>query len=425
MIVEASGPNSTVTGAIRQASRMTGADFKYLLATAQVESNLNPNAKVSTSSASGLFQFIDQTWLGTLKEKGPGLGYASHAEAITRLPSGRYAITDPRMQSAVMNLRFDPAANALMAGAFTRANAEALADRLGRQPTEGELYIAHFLGSGGASRLIELSESNPHTPAATIFPAAASANSSIFRDRAGRARGAKEVYQVLVGRYDAARGAPATDPASRLARKIESQVAAVVSQIAGQVASPVAIKGATESAFHAASQAATQVKARIASLFAVASDAKDAADARTANDAGPRVAGAVETRVLKPIGTRPANIAEIRVANKVEQPARVVVRAAPAPDPVLLASSHLVPADKSPHVTPNSHVASVFHGLFRTGAETEPVAPLVSALWTSPGYASMTETAAPGRRAPAANRAASPGPTGEVHDFQSRFRGGG
>ena len=51
-----------------------------------------------------------------------------------------------------MNLRIDPTANALMAGAFTKANAGKLADRLGRGPTEGELDIAHFLGSTGASR---------------------------------------------------------------------------------------------------------------------------------------------------------------------------------------------------------------------------------------------------------------------------------
>jgi len=87
MIVEASGNNPNVTGAIRQAARMTGADFQYLLATAQVESNLNPNAQAASSSARGLFQFVDQTWLATLKEQGPALGYAPYANAIARQPS--------------------------------------------------------------------------------------------------------------------------------------------------------------------------------------------------------------------------------------------------------------------------------------------------------------------------------------------------
>jgi hypothetical protein len=217
MIVDPSGAPQAVTGAIRQAARMTGADFKYLLATAQVESNLNPTAKASTSSAHGLFQFIEQTWLGMLKERGPALGYAPYAEAIARRPSGEYAVTDPQMRGAVMNLRSDPTANALMAGAYTRMNAGKLAERLGREPTGGELYIAHFLGSGGASQLIPLAESTPQAPAAATLPEAARANPSIFFDRSGRARGAAEVYRHLVGRYEAARGGTGSEPAQTVA----------------------------------------------------------------------------------------------------------------------------------------------------------------------------------------------------------------
>lgn len=212
MNVESTGSNPTVTGAIRQAAQLTGADFKYLLATAQVESNFNPNAQVATSSARGLFQFIDQTWLATLKEQGPALGYAPYANAIARTPAGDYAIADPRMAGAVMNLRSDPNANAVMAGAFTNANAGKLAARLGRSPTEGELYIAHFLGSTGASRLIGLADSRPQTPAAAVFPTAARANPSIFYDSRGDARSIFSVYRMLVGRYQTARGTPAAAP---------------------------------------------------------------------------------------------------------------------------------------------------------------------------------------------------------------------
>jgi hypothetical protein len=123
MNVEPAAANPVVTGAIRQAARMTGADFQYLLATAQVESNLNPNAQAPASTAKGLFLFIDQTWLATLKEQGPAVGYGPYAAAIERQPTGEYAV-DPRMRNAVLNLRTDPTANALMAGAYTRANAE-------------------------------------------------------------------------------------------------------------------------------------------------------------------------------------------------------------------------------------------------------------------------------------------------------------
>src|SRR5580704_6426525 len=123
---------STVTGAIRQASQATGTSFSYLLATAQVESGLNPHAGAATSSARGLFQFIEQTWLGTIKQSGAQLGYGRYADAITRTASGRYEVTDPTMRQEILKLRNDPVANAVMAGAFTKANANYLAQKLGR-----------------------------------------------------------------------------------------------------------------------------------------------------------------------------------------------------------------------------------------------------------------------------------------------------
>ena len=167
MLVDSSNSaaGSTVTGAIRQASQATGTSFNYLLATAQVESGLDPQAGASTSSARGLFQFVEQTWLGTMKQPGPTLGYGRYADAITKTASGHYEVKDPAMRSEILKLRNDPTANAVMAGAFTKANAAMLTDKLGRAPSEGELYIAHFLGAGGAARLISLAASNPNAKA--------------------------------------------------------------------------------------------------------------------------------------------------------------------------------------------------------------------------------------------------------------------
>jgi hypothetical protein len=217
MNIEQTASTPAVTGAIRQAARATGADFKYLLATAQVESNFNADAQARTSSAKGLFQFIEQTWLGTLKEQGGALGYAPYANAISRQPSGQYTVGDPRMYDRIMELRADPNANALMAGAYTRANAGKLGERLGRQPTEGELYIAHFMGPQGAGRLIDMAQERPYTPAAAAFPGPARANPSVFYDARGNARGAAEVYRSLVGRYGVARGGPVNNVAPQLA----------------------------------------------------------------------------------------------------------------------------------------------------------------------------------------------------------------
>jgi hypothetical protein len=141
---------SSVTGAIQKAASATGTGFSYLLATAQIESGLNPEIKAKTSSATGLFQFIEQTWLMTMKQSGAELGYGRYADAIERTSSGRYIVRDPALRSEILNLRKDPTANAAMAGALTRHNAARLRARIGRDPTEGELYIAHFLGAGGA-----------------------------------------------------------------------------------------------------------------------------------------------------------------------------------------------------------------------------------------------------------------------------------
>src|SRR5690348_15812075 len=109
---------SRVTGAIRDAAKATGAGFEYLLNTAMRESNLNPDAKAKSSSATGLFQFIDQTWLGTMKQSGGSLGYGKYADAISKTESGRYIVNDPAMRQQIFALRKDPTANSLMAGAF-------------------------------------------------------------------------------------------------------------------------------------------------------------------------------------------------------------------------------------------------------------------------------------------------------------------
>ncbi len=207
MLVDSSNSaaNSAVTGAIRQASQNTGTSFNYLLATAQVESGLNALAGAATSSAKGLFQFIQQTWLSTMKQAGPALGYGRYADAITQTASGQYQVSDPTLRNEILNLRTDPAANAAMAGAFTQSNAAALSDRLGRSPSEGELYIAHFLGAGSAARLINLAASNPNAKAADVFPEAAQANSPIFYDRStGTPRTAAQVRNILTARYELA-----------------------------------------------------------------------------------------------------------------------------------------------------------------------------------------------------------------------------
>jgi hypothetical protein len=199
-----------IAGSIRQAASTTGASFEYLLATAKMESNFNPKAAATTSSARGLFQFIDQTWLGTVKEAGVHLGYGKYADAITRNPSGSYSVSDPDARAAIMKLRNDPDAASSMAAVLTQSNSFKLTGKIGRRPTDAELYMAHFMGVGGAGKLIQSAEDNPNASAARMFPNAAAANQSIFYDRSGEARSVSQVYSVLNTRYAAAANSPVT-----------------------------------------------------------------------------------------------------------------------------------------------------------------------------------------------------------------------
>src|SRR5258707_3617901 len=193
-----------LVGATKQAANTTGISFEYLLATAKMESNFNPRASASTSSARGLYQFIGQPWLGTVKEAGAQLGYGKYAAAITKSPSGSYSVSDPAARSAIMKLRDDPDAASSMAAVLTQSNSFKLTGKIGRRPNDAELYMAHFMGVGGAGKLIQNAEDNPQATAARMFPNAAAANRSIFYDRAGSARSVSQVYSVLATRYASA-----------------------------------------------------------------------------------------------------------------------------------------------------------------------------------------------------------------------------
>lgn len=199
-----------VENAIHRAAQATGVDFSFLMRTAKRESGFNPSAKAGTSSAAGLFQFVDQTWLSTLKKHGGKYGYGQYADMIGQGSDGRYYVAGgPDARKAVMALKLDPHASALMAGELTAEHAAYLRGRTGRDPTAGELYAAHFLGPAGSARLIEAYRTNPGASAAAMFPDAAAANRSIFY-KAGRPASVADVYANL-NRIGGSDGIPVDD----------------------------------------------------------------------------------------------------------------------------------------------------------------------------------------------------------------------
>ncbi|AQR61446.1 lytic transglycosylase [Brevundimonas sp. LM2] len=205
MSVGAIPSSGGVEAAIRRASHSTGVDFDFLMKTARRESALNPSAKAQTSSAAGLFQFIEQTWLATVKQHGAQHGYGQYADLIHRGSDGRWRV-EGSARNVVLDLRFDPQAASTMAGELTASNAAYLRGRTGREPGAGDLYAAHFLGPAGAAQIMEAMATRPGASAAALFPQAASANRSIFY-RDGRPATIAEVHANL--QRTAGEGAPA------------------------------------------------------------------------------------------------------------------------------------------------------------------------------------------------------------------------
>ena len=129
-VANAQPVRADVRGAIARASESTGVDFDYLLAQARLESGLNPDAKARSSSATGLYQFIDSTWLRTMDRHGYKYGYAWAGDAIG--PGGGVANAGTREQ--LLSLRYDADVSALMAAELARDNSAGLKGFLGRDP---------------------------------------------------------------------------------------------------------------------------------------------------------------------------------------------------------------------------------------------------------------------------------------------------
>ncbi len=186
-------PRQRVTAAIAQASARTGVAFDYLMNQAQVESGMRPDARARTSSATGLYQFTSQTWLGTLKRHGSAHGLDWAAQSISKNASGQFTVNDPAMRSQILDLRTHPETAAVMAAEFASDNNSYLQQRLGSNPEAVDLYLAHFLGAKGAGDFLDALRDQPDQAAAPMFPAAAAANKSIFYNANGGARSLREI----------------------------------------------------------------------------------------------------------------------------------------------------------------------------------------------------------------------------------------
>jgi hypothetical protein len=171
---------------ILKASQGTGVDPIYMMTLADVESSLSPVAKASTSSAEGLFQFIDRTWLEILYMHGAEHGFGAAAAAI-RMVDDEPVVAD-RDRAWVLGLKRDPYLSALMAGELIRDIRRELQAQGERELSEAELYLAHFFGASSAVRFLAALDETPDASAARLFPRAAKANLGLFTEKNGRKR---------------------------------------------------------------------------------------------------------------------------------------------------------------------------------------------------------------------------------------------
>jgi len=162
--------NANMPVSVEQQSSYTSVPSTYFEKLAKVESGNNPLAKAKTTSASGLYQFIDKTWKDTVKEMGEN-----------------YKLED----------RFNPAISRQVAEYFTEKNRVQLLPVLKREPTDTELYMAHFLGAKTGSQFLKALQENPETKAETLTPAGAKANKSIFYDKAGNPKTVQQVFEYF------------------------------------------------------------------------------------------------------------------------------------------------------------------------------------------------------------------------------------
>jgi hypothetical protein len=199
---------SDVLAAIRLGSTRTGVDFSFLMELARIESNFNPAARAPRSSAIGLFQFRDGSWLEAIRTFGAAYGLEDYAKRVKPINDEEHAqqpiVRDP-LQLEVLALRLNPRLSALMAAENIKRNLQNLSGRIGHEPGRTELYLAHYFGPDGAVKFLKALDETPAAFAGDLFPIEAANNPGLFQGGQHRPRTVAEVYRWLDGKFNTAR----------------------------------------------------------------------------------------------------------------------------------------------------------------------------------------------------------------------------
>ncbi|MCB9988411.1 MAG: flagellar biosynthesis protein FlgJ [Rhodospirillales bacterium] len=192
-----------VISAIKTASAKTGVDFAYLVEQAAAESGFKAGIKSTTSSATGLYQFIESTWLNMVEKYGDKYGLGDLA---SRIKGGEHK-QNAALKQEILDLRKDPKTASVMAAEFAAENQRYMESQGVKDIGSVELYLAHFMGAGSATAFLKANEDAPLQTAADLFPKAARANRNVFYDsKTGQARTLAGVYDFFAKKFEASTG---------------------------------------------------------------------------------------------------------------------------------------------------------------------------------------------------------------------------
>ncbi len=191
--------HQSVVERVVEAANKTEMDPALLMAIADKESSFSTTAKAHTSSASGLFQFVEKTWFKALKNFGHRYGREEEAKAIAGGEDLPPSVT-PHKRAQILNLRNDPYLSAALAAEMLKKDGAKIAEKIGRQLTAGETYLIHFLGPEDTERFMTAMKTSPQMSAAALLPRPARANKPIFYEQQGRRlkdRSLSEVHEAF------------------------------------------------------------------------------------------------------------------------------------------------------------------------------------------------------------------------------------
>ena len=165
--------------AVIEAAREVRIEPVLLLAISLMESGLDEGARNPASTATGPFQFTEQSWLASLHRYGPRYGQGLPAGSVWQLPGGAYAASAP-VYAFLMSRRGEPMLAARMAAAGLASDRAVLQAATRHPPTALETYLVHMLGEPCAARFVAAMAMDPQTPSDEVAPEAVAANPGVF-----------------------------------------------------------------------------------------------------------------------------------------------------------------------------------------------------------------------------------------------------